>query len=40
MKDRMRNGIRFTLVWGKLWCPDFVKVLDKSIFKGGKHRLK
>ena len=22
------------LVWGKLWWPNFVKVLDYSIFKG------
>ena len=39
-KDGMRNAIRFSLVWGKVWCANFVQVLDYSIFKGVDHCLK
>ena len=39
-KDGMRNASRFTLVWGKLWCPNFVQDLDYSIFKSVDHCLK
>ena len=27
-------------VWGKLWCPNFVQVLDYTILKGFKIGLK
>ena len=32
-KDGMINAIRFTLVWGKLWYPNFVQVLDYTFLK-------
>ena len=25
-KSGIEDAIRFTLVWGKLWCPNFVQV--------------
>ena len=28
------------LAWGKLWCANFVQVLDYAIFKGVDHCLK
>ena len=34
----MKNASDLPLVWGKLWCPNFV--LDYSIFKGVDHCLK
>ena len=27
-------AVGLPLAWGKLWCPNFVQVLDFSIFKG------
>ena len=27
-------------VWEKLWCPNFVQVLDYTIFEGVNHCLK
>ena len=31
--------VDLALVWGKLWCPNFVQILD-SIFKGVDQCLK
>ena len=28
------------LVWGKLWCPNFIQVIDYIIFKDINHYLK
>ena len=39
-KDGMRNAIRFTLIWGKVWGPNFVQALDYIILKSVDHFLK
>ena len=33
-------SVDLPLDWGKLWCPNFVQVLDYSIFKDIDHWLK
>ena len=32
--------VNLALVWGKLWCPNFVQVLDYTISKDVDHCLK
>ena len=33
-------SVDLPLVGGKFWCPNFVQVLNYSIFKSVDHRLK
>ena len=33
-------SVDLSLVWGKLWCPNFVQVLEYSISTGVAHCLK